>query len=311
MADSAATVSAWPLSWITGATRGLGLAAAHAAAARGARVLVAGRSPETVRATATAVGGEPIVLDLERLADVQAVAEALPAVDAVALNAGLQVVTGASRTPDGFETTFQVNHLAHLLLLDALLARAESPARVVLTGSGTHDPSRRAGMPAPLEGDVGTWARAEDGDEAPAVAGRRRYTTSKLLNAATAAGLARERPDVHVTCFDPGLMLGTGLSRQYPPAARWLTTLLAPALGTLLPFASTPQSSGRALARLLLEVPAPAASGAYVDHRLHTRPASQRARDAGFQAEVLRDSRALLALATDQMRKGPRQPSDS
>ena len=297
---------------ITGATRGLGLAAAHAAAARGAHVLVAGRSPESVRATASAVGGEPIVLDLERLADVQAVAEALPAVDAVALNAGLQVVTGASRTPDGFETTFQVNHLAHLLLLDALLARSEPPARVVLTGSGTHDPSRRSGLPAPLEGDVGTWARADDGDEAPGVAGRRRYTTSKLLNAATAAGLARERPDVHVTCFDPGLMLGTGLSRQYPAAVRRLTTLLAPTLAKVLPsFASTPQASGRALARLLLEVPAPAASGAYVDHRLRTRPASERARDAGFQAEELRDSRALLALATDQIRKGPRQPSDS
>src|SRR5687767_14443239 len=110
-------------------------------------VLVAGRSPEAVRATESAVGGEPIVLDLERLADVQAVAEALPAVDAVALNAGLQVVTGATRTPDGFETTFQVNHLAHLLLLDALLARSEPPARVVLTGSGTHDPRDGADCP--------------------------------------------------------------------------------------------------------------------------------------------------------------------
>jgi NAD(P)-dependent dehydrogenase (short-subunit alcohol dehydrogenase family) len=294
---------------ITGATRGLGLAAAHAATARGAHVLVAGRSPETVPAVARTVGGEPVLLDLERLADVRAVAEALPAVDVVALNAGVQVVTGASRTPDGFETTFQVNHLAHLLLLDALLARSEPPARVVFVGSGTHDPSRRTGMPAPLEGDVDSWARAEDGDEAPGRAGRRRYTTSKLLNAATAAAIARERPDVHVSCFDPGLMLGTGLSRQYPAAARRLTTLLAPALGLLLPFASSPQSSGRALARLLLEDPAPAASGAYVDHRLRTLPASERARDAGFQAEVLRDSRALLALATNQVRKDARQPS--
>ena len=283
---------------ITGATRGLGLAAAHAAAARGAQVLVAGRSPETVRATAAAVGGEPIVLDLERLADVRAVARALPAVDAVALNAGLQAVTGASRTPDGFETTFQVNHLAQLLLVDALLARPEPPTRVVLTGSGTHDPSQRTGMPAPLDGSVDEWARAEDGDEAPGVAGRRRYTTSKLLNAATAAGLAREHPDVHVTCFDPGLMLGTGLSRQYPAVVRRLTTLLAPALARALPFASTPQASGRALAHLLLDVPPPAASGAYVDFRLRTRPASQRARDSAFQNEVLRDSRALLERAT-------------
>ena len=282
---------------ITGATRGLGLAAAHSAAAQGARVLVAGRSPKTVRATAEAIGGEPVVLDLERLADVRAVADALPAVDVVALNAGVQVVTGASRTADGFETVFQVNHLAHLLLADLLLARVARPARLVLTGSGTHDPARRTGMPAPLDGDIGAWARAGDGDEAPGVAGRRRYTTSKLLNAAVAAALAREHRDVHVTCVDPGLMLGTGLSRQYPALLRRATTLLAPAVGKLLPFGSTPQASGRALARLLLEVPPPAASGAYVDHRLRTLPASDRARDAGFQADVLRDSRALLASA--------------
>ena len=199
---------------ITGATRGLGLATAHAVAALGAHVLVAGRSPESVRAPATEVGGEPVVLDLERLSDVREVAEALPVVDALALNAGVQVTTGATRTPDGFETTFQVNHLAHLLLLDALLARSEPPTRIALTGSGTHDPARPTGMPPPLEGDVDTWARADDGDEAPGVAGRRRYTTSKLLNAATAAALARERPDIHVTTFDPGLMLGTGSPRS-------------------------------------------------------------------------------------------------
>lgn len=282
---------------ITGATRGLGRATARAAAARGAHVLVTGRSPDAVHATATEVGGEPIVLDLERLDDVRAVAAALPAIDAVALNAGVQVLTGASRTTDGFETTFQVNHLAHLLLIDALLSRDQPPDRVVLTGSGTHDASRRTGMPAPLDGDVAALAHAEDDKEAPAVAGRRRYTTSKLLNAATAAALAEEHPGVHVTCFDPGLMLATGLSRQYPPLARRLTSLLAPALAAVLRFASTPETSGEALTRLLLDFPPPAASGAYVDFHLHTLPASERARDPRFQTEVLRDSRALLRVA--------------
>jgi NAD(P)-dependent dehydrogenase (short-subunit alcohol dehydrogenase family) len=241
------------------------------------------------------VGGEPVVLDLERLDDVRATAATLPALDAVALNAGLQVVTGASRTPDGFETTFQVNHLAHLLLLDGLLARPEAPARIVLTGSGTHDPERFTGMPAPFDGGVADWASVDGEDEAPGEAGRRRYTTSKLLNAATAAGIARERPDLHVTTFDPGLMFGTGLARQYPAALQRLTGLLAPVVGAALPFGSTAKASGRALARLLLDDPAPAASGAYVDHRLRTVPASARARDERFQDEVLRDSRALLA----------------
>ena len=104
-------------------------------------------------------------------------------------------------------------------------------------------------------------------------------------------------------------MLGTGLARQHAAALCRLTTLLAPALGTLLPFASSPHSSRRARARLLLEVPPPAASGAYADHRLRTLPASERARDAGFHAEVLRDSRALLARATDQARMGAPQPA--
>lgn len=279
---------------ITGATRGLGLAAAHAVAAKGAHVLVAGRNPKSVEATARAVGGEPVVLDLEHLADVRAVARTLPTLDAVALNAGLQVVTGATQTTDGFETTFQVNHLAQFLLLDVLLARPRPPARVVLTGSGTHDPAHRTGMPAPLDGEITAWAHAADGDEPLGVAGRRRYTTSKLLNAATAAALAQERPDLHITCLDPGLMLGTGLSRQYSPVARRLTSALAPAMGRLFPFASTPQRSGQALARLLLDNPPPAASGAYVDYHLRTLPASQQARDANFQTAVLIDSRALL-----------------
>ena len=284
---------------ITGATRGLGLATARLAARRGALVLVAGRSPDAVAAVAREIGGEPVVVDLERLADVRAVAQALPALDAVALNAGLQVVTGASRTPDGFETTFQVNHLAQLLLLDALLDRPQPPARVVLTGSGTHDPAQRSGMPAPLDGGVAAYAHAGDGDEPSGTAGRRRYTTSKLLNVATAGAIARQRPDVHVTCLDPGLMLGTGLSRQYPAVARRVTTALAPALAAVVPMASTPRASAKTLVRLLLDEPARAASGAYVDHRLRTVPASQRARETSFQDEVLRDSRALLAQEAD------------
>jgi len=278
---------------ITGGTRGLGLATAQRSAARGAHVLLAGRSPEAVRRVAHEVGGAPVVLDLENLAEVARCADELPHVDVVALNAGLQIVTGATRTTDGFEVTFQVNHLAQLLLIDRLLACPSPPSRVVFTGSGTHDPARRSGMPAPLGGKVEAWARAGDGDEPPATAGRRRYTTSKLLNTATAAALARERPDVHITCFDPGLMLGTGLSRQYPPIARRLTTFLAPLLA-LAPVASTPQRSGAALSRLLCDEPPPAESGAYLDYRLHTLTASTQARDHTFQDTALHDSRQLL-----------------
>ena len=279
---------------ITGATGGLGLATARAATDRGAHVLLAGRAADVVHRRAHELGAEPIVLDLGHLDGVRAAAAQLPAVDAVACVAGVQVVRGVSRTPDGLETTFQVNHLAHLVLVDALLARAAPPRRVALIGSATHDPAQPTGMPAPLECDVATLAYSGDDGERAGTAGRRRYTTSKLLAAATAGALARERPDVHVTCFDPGLMPATGLARDYPLPARVLLRALAPAI-ELLPFAASPAASGRALARLLLDEPPPAPSGAYVDHRLRPVSASARARDPDFGDAVVRGSRALTA----------------
>jgi NAD(P)-dependent dehydrogenase (short-subunit alcohol dehydrogenase family) len=293
-----------PTLLITGATRGLGLATDRAAAARDTRVLVAGRTPDAVRSAARAVGGRPVLVDLARLDDVRAAAADLPAVDAVACNAAVQVVRGASLAPDGFETTFQVNHLAHLALVDALLARPAPPRRVAFLGSATHDPAQPTGMPAPLEGELAQLARDEGDGAGPGPAGRRRYLTTKLLAAATAAALARERPDLNVTCFDPGLMPDTDLARDYPLPVRLLLRALAPTLRPL-PFASSPQASGRALARLLLDDPAPAPSGADVDHRLRVVAASARARDLAFQEAVLRDSRAPLGRPADATGERP------
>jgi NAD(P)-dependent dehydrogenase (short-subunit alcohol dehydrogenase family) len=282
---------------ITGATRGLGLATAAAARSRGARVLCAGRDEAAVASAARRLGADPVVLDLADLDAVRAVAAELPHVDAVACNAGVQVLRGPTSTPDGFEETFQVNHLAHVALLDTLLARTVPPRRLVLVGSATHDPAVRTGTPDAVEhDDLTALARAGQDDQPPRTAGVRRYATTKLLAAATAAALARERPDVHTTCFDPGLMPGTGLARQYPAAVRalWSTVLKG---ARVLPFASSPAASGRAFAALLCDEPPPVPTGSYVDHRLRVVRASTRARDTAYQDSVLRQSRQLLAAA--------------
>lgn len=269
-----------PAVLLTGATRGLGLAVAHALAARGAHVLVAGRSPAATGEVAHAVGGTPVVLDLARLSEVDRVLVELPHVDAVACNAGIQFARASEVTENGFETTFQVNHLAHLALLDGLVARAQPPRRVVLVGSGTHDPAKPTGMPDPLEGDVAEMSRPA----APGTSGggRARYTTSKLLNTASAAGLAREHPDFHVTCLDPGLMPGTGLARDGAAPARLLWRTVALALRAF-PFASTPAASAGVMARLLLDDPPPFPSGTLVDHRARAIAPSARAADRAFQ----------------------------
>jgi hypothetical protein len=101
---------------------------------------------------------------------------------------------------------------------------------------------------------------------------------------------------MHVTCFDPGLMPGTGLARQYPAPVRalWSTVLKGV---RVLPFASSPAASGRAFAALLCDEPSPVPSGSYVDHRLRTTGPSLRARDTAYQDTVLRQSRQLLSRA--------------
>ena len=135
---------------VTGATSGLGLRSAQALAARGARVLLAGRSPAklgaaqaTVAAVATGPAPETVVLDLDDQAAVRRaaadVASRVDRLDVLMNNAGVMAVPEA-RTVDGFEVQLATNHLGHValtgLLLPALLA-APAP-RVVTTSSVAH-----------------------------------------------------------------------------------------------------------------------------------------------------------------------------
>lgn len=126
---------------ITGASDGIGAAAARALHARGDRVVVLGRSPEKTRAVAAELGGaEHHVIDLASLRQVRALGEELrerhPRIDVLADNAGLIAGDRRQVTEDGHELTFQVNHLAPFLL--TMLLREPLVAargRVIVTAS--------------------------------------------------------------------------------------------------------------------------------------------------------------------------------
>ena len=139
---------------VTGANSGLGLRAATALAAKGARVVLACRDAgraaaalETVGAAAT--GPDPSVeaLDLASLASIRACAAAIagshPHVDVLMNNAGVMAIPKGT-TVDGFERQIGTNHLGHFaltgLLLPALLA-APAP-RVVTVSSNAHKMGR-------------------------------------------------------------------------------------------------------------------------------------------------------------------------
>ena len=125
---------------ITGASDGLGAAAAKRLSRSGENVVVVGRSPQKTAAVAAGIGADHFVTDFADLAQVKELAHALlaryPRIDVLANNAGGMMAGERQVTVDGHEKTFQVNHLAPFLLTSLLLDRLiESGARVVNTSS--------------------------------------------------------------------------------------------------------------------------------------------------------------------------------
>ncbi len=108
---------------ITGATNGIGRAAAIEMGRQGAEVAIVGRSPERVAAVASetrSAGAAAVhehVADLELMAEVRALAAELassyPRIDVLANNAGA-IFASRGETAEGLERTFALNHLLRI-----------------------------------------------------------------------------------------------------------------------------------------------------------------------------------------------------
>jgi NAD(P)-dependent dehydrogenase (short-subunit alcohol dehydrogenase family) len=196
---------------VTGASDGLGRETARQLAARGAEVIVHGRSPERVSAAAAevrAAGGgaevQEIVGDLASLDAVRALADELgdrfDRLDVLLNNAGVYM-RQRELTADGFERTFAVNHLAPFLLTHLLLPLLEESAgpRVVNVASVAHQNARL------------DWDNLQGERQFTAYGA---YALSKLANVLFTGELARRLGHrVTVNCLHPGV-ISTKLLRQ-------------------------------------------------------------------------------------------------
>jgi NAD(P)-dependent dehydrogenase (short-subunit alcohol dehydrogenase family) len=135
---------------VTGATSGIGKAVAVELARAGERVVIVCRDPARGEATRHEIDRQTanadtvlVVANLAVLAGMRQAARALldlcPRLDVLVHNAGVWP-TRLQRTPDGFETSFAVNHLAPFVLNHLLRERllASAPARIVQVTAGLY-----------------------------------------------------------------------------------------------------------------------------------------------------------------------------
>jgi len=271
---------------VTGATSGIGKAAAAALAQQGAEIIVVGRDPARAEATAAAIqaGGAPPpkveIADLARLDQVRALAgrlnQTLDRIDVLINNAGL-VLNERRLTPDGYEYVFAVNHLAPFLLTNLLRPKltASAPARVITVSSDAHTAARLDLDDPNLEHGWSSW---------------RSYSNSKLANILFTRELAGRLDGTGVTanCLHPGVVR-TGFGRDARPLMRVGITIARP-------FMLSPERGADTIVYLASSPDVAAKTGGYYVKREPREP-SAAARDDGLARGLWETSERLTGLA--------------
>src|ERR1700694_1006151 len=199
---------------LTGATNGIGLAAAIELGRRGADLTLVARNPSRAaeavrRISAVSKGSIPDVMlaDLASQSSIRQLAAQLlaryPRIQVLVNNAGA-IYARRQMTADGVELTWAVNHLAPFLLTNLVLDRMKTsrPARIVTTSSGAHEGAR---IPFDDLNAERSWGGA----------GFTRYGETKLANILFTTELARRLEGTGVTAnaFHPGFV-ATGFNRN-------------------------------------------------------------------------------------------------
>lgn len=272
---------------ITGASAGIGAAAAHRFSELGATVAVVGRSPEKTAAVAAQVGGGAHLVDYGSLDDVRRLAGELLAayerIDILANNAG-GMFASRKTSADGREMSFQVNHLAPFLLTNLLLDRlAASPgARVINTGSSQY---RRGHL------------NLDDLDSAQVhYRNLRMYGTAKLATILFTHELARRMAGTTVTTstFHPGAV-ATDVSRDNKLMRTILNSPLSKPIKAVI---LSPEQGAEPLLHLATLTDPHTVNGAYFHRLTREDPKNPQAHDPHLAKQLWERSAELTGLRT-------------
>lgn len=224
---------------VTGSTDGIGKQTALELAQQGAQVIVHGRSVERARAACDDIRRATkndrvgyVAADLASLADVRALAQhvltAYDRLDVLINNAGV-FMQQRHLSPDGYELSLAVNHLAPFLLTNLLLERltASAPARVITVSSVAHQRGRMDFDNLNSEKNFGGYAA---------------YAMSKLANVLFAYELAERVKQVNITsnALHPGVITTKLLAQGFNTTG----SSLAEGAATSVYLATSPEVEG-------------------------------------------------------------------
>jgi NAD(P)-dependent dehydrogenase (short-subunit alcohol dehydrogenase family) len=266
---------------VTGATDGLGKRVARELAAKGATVLLLGRSPERLEATLEELrretGSEKLrsyMADLSSLGEVRGMAERVLSheerLDVLVNNAGI-ISREREESGDGHELTFAVNYLSHFLLTSLLLPllKDSAPARVVNVAS--------AGQ-SPIDFDDPMLERGYDA--------MRAYSQSKLAQVMFTFELAER-------------LRGTGVTANaLHPASLMDTKMVHDTFGYTM---STVEEGAEAVVRLAASPELEGVTGCYFDGTREAR-ANRQAYDAEARKRLWALSEELCGSVSEPIR---------
>lgn len=257
---------------ITGASDGIGRAAATSLKSGGANVVITGRSREKTKAVADELGVPYYIADFSKLEEVRKLGLELKsdysAIDVLANNAGGIMGSGRTLTGDGYDRAIQVNHLAGFLLTNMLMdTLCASSASVINTSSTAQQ----------FSGDIDVNDLKLDKGYSRMGA----YGKSKLMNVLFTKELHRRynSQGISTAAFHPGVVR-TNFGEEFGGSTKFLYS------GPMKYVLRTPEKGADTLIWLATAIPGKDwVSGEYYSNRRIKRPSKQ--------AEIPENARTL------------------